>query len=355
MGSIQDKANQILIELKDDPDLSIYVDFSFPIPRIFRGSGEIKLIILGQDPTVKNPKSRAKINTVLNLDRNGHLRRYLEGVCVDLGMKLNENIYATNYFKNFFVKPPTQIDDVNVFEKFTPIWLPFLLEEIKEFPGVPVLTLGEPLLGIIVTENASPKVRHYWGYKTDWQQGGIGHFQYLKTEKNTLGRRVFPYPHQPSLQKKFYRKYLSNYNQFTRNKLPSDHSIDNTIRSYLDLLNELIDQPHIPFAKEALQAFPRTGGVYRIVEQTKGDSVTIYVGQAKDLRRRIYRNHFHGPYRNSTFRRKLISTGDCENDDLIQEYLADKCYVCYLEIEDERQRNLFEHFAIAVLRPRYND
>ena len=355
MCTIQGKANQILIELKDDPDLSSYVDFSFPIPRIFRGSGEIKLIILGQDPTVKNSKSRAKINTVLNLDRNGHLQRYLEGVCVDLGVKLDENVYATNYFKNFFVKPPTQITDVNIFEKFTPIWLPLLLEEIGEIPGVPVLILGEPLLSIIVKDPASPKVRDYWGYKPGWQEKGIGSFQYLELENSTLERLVFPYPHQPSLQKKFYRKYLPDFNQFTRDYLKNTSSIADTIGSYQILLNAMINGPLVPFTDETLKELPRTGGVYRIIEGSSNDNKTLYVGQSKDLRKRNYRNHYHGPNRRSTFRRKLLVSAECQNVDEIQEYLSSKCFLQYIEIDDKREKQLFEHYAIAALRPKYND
>ena len=219
LQTTEEKADHILNRLRQDPDLAQFVDFSFPIPKTFNGRGDIKLIILGQDPTVKNPKNRAKITTILNLDRNGHLRRYPEGVCEGLGLTLDENVFATNYFKNFFVKPPTQIVDVNIFEQFTPIWLPFLLEELEEFPRIPILTLGEPLLGIIVTNDASPKVRHYWGYKTGWQQGETGNFQYLIPEKNTLSRRVFPYPHQPSLQKQFYRKFMSSYIEFSYQNL----------------------------------------------------------------------------------------------------------------------------------------
>jgi len=32
------------------------------------------------------------------------------------GLDLDQNIYATNYFRNFFIKPPTQIEEINVFE-----------------------------------------------------------------------------------------------------------------------------------------------------------------------------------------------------------------------------------------------
>ena len=121
------------------------------------------------------------------------------------------------------------------------------------------------------------------------------------------------------------------------------------------LLDELLAAHPFPFNEKLSQELPRSAGVYRIYEDLNNIPKTIYVGQSKDLRRRIYRNHFHGPNQNSAFRRKLLSTVDCGNDDLIQEYLASKCFVHYLEIEDKRERNLSEHFAIAVLRPKYND
>lgn len=244
---------------------------------------------------------------------------------------------------------------MNIFEKFTPVWLPFLIEEIDEFPGVPVLTLGEPLLGIIVKEGASRKVRQYWGYKSTWQQGEKDDFQYLPADMNTLMRKVFPYPHQPSLQKKFYRKYLSEFNQFTRRNIRSTSLIDTSIGYHKDLLYTLINNPFLPFAGQALKELPRIGGVYRIVESLGVEYKTLYVGQTKDLRKRIYRNHYHGPTRRSTFRRKLLTIGDCEGDKDIQKFLADKCFVQCLEIEGVTERNRFEHFAIAVLEPVYND
>ena len=70
------------------------------IPKVFQGSGEIKLVILGQDPTVKNIKSRSMINTVLSLDRNGALRRYL-GVCPQRKWDKNSlNVMETSLTKN---------------------------------------------------------------------------------------------------------------------------------------------------------------------------------------------------------------------------------------------------------------
>ena len=91
-----------------------------------------------------------------------------------------------------------------------------------------------------------------------------------------------------------------------------------------------------------------------IVEQRKAVTNTIYIGQTNDLRRRIFQKHFQGPNRNSPLRRKLISTGDCISDDEIQDYLTNVCFIRFMEFEDKRERFLFESFAIAVVRPKYN-
>jgi len=45
----------------------------------------------------------------------------------------------------------------------------------------------------------------------------------------------------------------------------------------------------------------------------------------------------------------------CTDERSVTEYLTEHCLVQFLEIEDERERNWLEHYAIAVLRPIYND
>jgi hypothetical protein len=216
------KAEALLRQLvQDNPSLACYVDDSLPIPKVFAGHGEIKLIVLGQDPTVKKPESRKTITTVLNLDKEGSLRRYLGDVCHKLGVDLDHSVYATNLLKNFFVAPPTQISPIDVFKVFGDIWLPFLKEELSVFPGVPVLTLGEPLLSALVFEGVSARVRHYWGYRRDWQTNPPVDFRYVAPAENRLGRQLFPFPHQPSLRKKFYAESLESYTEYVRQELAS--------------------------------------------------------------------------------------------------------------------------------------
>ncbi len=83
---------------------------------------------------------------------------------IGLGWSLEENIYATNLFKNFFVKPPTQIKEVDVFKEFPRWWLPFLRNELNSYPNIPVITLGEPLLSALVDDGINRRVRYYWRY-----------------------------------------------------------------------------------------------------------------------------------------------------------------------------------------------
>ena len=215
-STIEARANSILEQLKRDERLGQYVDRTLPIPKPYHGSGEIKLIVLEQDPTVKALRSRKTIRTVLNLDRKGSVRAYLAGVCNDLGLQLAENVYATNLYKNFFIHPPTQITEIDVFQEFLSFWLPLLKDELEPFPGVPVITLGEPLLASLAGENVSTRVRDYWGYMPEWREGKAKSFQYIRAADNQLNRIVFPFPHQPSLRKEFYKARLRDYVAFVK-------------------------------------------------------------------------------------------------------------------------------------------
>jgi hypothetical protein len=216
----QRSSEEISKQLRGNPLLSRYVDFSLPIPDEFMGDGEIKLIFLGQDPTVKSEKARKDIHTVLNLDKNGQLLYYLQGICRGLGLALGKNVYATNLFKNFFIQPPTQIREIDIFTEFTPYWLPLLRDELAQFPDAPVVTLGEPLLNSITKK--AVKVRDFWGYVPTWKSGETGAFHYLRPEDTLLDRMVFPFPHQPSIRKVFYRDRLERYVAFMRGRLEAE-------------------------------------------------------------------------------------------------------------------------------------
>lgn len=212
----EQRANAILGHLKKDSVLGKYIDQSLSIPPPFRGTGNIKLIFLGQDPTVKNVASRKMIKMVLNLDKNNALKRYLTEICDKLGIKLEENVYATNLYKNFFVAPPTRIREIDIIRQFAPHWLPLLLEELSEFEQTPVITLGEPILVPLTFDHASRKVHDYWGYGRNWETRPLLPFRHIKASDNKISRIVFPFPHQPSSNRRFYKAMRNDYISYVK-------------------------------------------------------------------------------------------------------------------------------------------
>lgn len=217
MGIVEE-ARFVLATLQCNSTLSKYIDFSNPIPQPFQGTGDIKLIVLGQDPTVKDAKARAKIKTVLNLDKNGSVRAYLSGVSQKLGIDLQQNVYATNVYKNFFITPPTQIEDIDIFQTFLPAWLPILKNELAQYEGVPVVTLGEPILKALLMGDAPRRLREYWGYTPEWKTGNFGSLSHIKLGENLLDRTIYPFPHQPSLRKQFYKNRMDDYIAYLKEK-----------------------------------------------------------------------------------------------------------------------------------------
>jgi len=208
---VAEEAKLIFKEIIANESLAPHVDPRLPIPDVFFGTGEIKLIVLGQDPTVKDAEKRKDITVTLNLNKRGSVRNYLTRVCIELGLDLKQNVYATNLLKNFFIKPPTQIKEFDIFAAFVPYWLPLLREELARFPNIPVITLGQPLLRALVVDKSKGLVRKYWGYTKDWQDNPLLPFSFVPPEDNKLGRGFFPFPHQPSLRKAFYKATLPAY------------------------------------------------------------------------------------------------------------------------------------------------
>jgi hypothetical protein len=215
-NTIVEKANDILEKLSQDKVLAKYIDTTYPIPRNYVGEGQIKLIVLGQDPTIKDVSKRGNIETALNLDTNGSVHGYLAGVCQKMDIDLKQNVYATNLYKNFFITPPTQIRELDIFKEFLNPWLELLKDELAQYKAIPVITLGEPILFRLELFNPLKHLREYWGYTPDWKIGLLGPLQHLRPIDNLLGRTIFPFPHQPSLRKEFYKMRMDEYIEYMR-------------------------------------------------------------------------------------------------------------------------------------------
>ena len=88
--------------------------------------------------------------------------------------------------------------------KFDCVIMDVNLPEMEGYKAVPILKA-------IDINGKDIKVRNYWGYTTN-------QFSYIKTDDNRLKRPVFPFPHQPSINKRFYKERLKDYILFLKNK-----------------------------------------------------------------------------------------------------------------------------------------
>ena len=211
--NFKQEVNDIIQRLSKYPSNPIQPESGIVPP--FTGKGEIKLIIIGQDPTIRNVERRKDINVTLNLDKNGALRTYIERICLSLGIQLN-NVYATNLFKYFYTIPPAQTLDI--LEAHLNENLTLLSKELSSFPRCPIITLGEPVLKLLVNQGNPDIVRYYWDYdkKTKLSKGN---FHLVSAQDSKLSRDFFPFCHQPSIRKDFYNKTFDQYVNFMKRKI----------------------------------------------------------------------------------------------------------------------------------------
>ena len=221
-SSVVAKAEVIQQQLIEDDQLAGLVGRTTTIPRPFQGKGPVRLVVLGQDPTVQRKESRASIKTVLNLDQPGPLRSYLEDICAALGLDLARDVYATNLAKGFFVSPPTTLARTtgrDVLVETARAWLPLLREELARFPDATVLSLGEPVLAALVKEGLPKQMRHYWGWRRGWKTRGTKPFLPIRGADTRVGREIFPFVHQPTMRGRrteFYRVRRGDYFAFIK-------------------------------------------------------------------------------------------------------------------------------------------
>lgn len=213
ISTIKVEAENIREQLLKDEKIKNFVNKENNwIPAPYVGEKEIKLIIIGQDPTVRNENSRKYVTTVLNLNKeNGALFNYINEISESLNCDIHENVYATNLLKCFFTLPPASVK--NLVSDQTHYWLPLLLKEIALYPEAKIITLGEPLFKSLVSLG-SKKVNKYWAYCGNTADN-VNDFSFCKAKDNKLNRDIFPFPHQPTWKRnKFYGNYFSDYVQY---------------------------------------------------------------------------------------------------------------------------------------------
>lgn len=205
------EAKEVRNKLIENNELVQHIDTCrayIPVPKV--GDGKIKVIFIGQDPTVRRKESRDKITTVLNLNKRNSLYQYLSDITTKLDYGIEQNVYATNLLKCFYEVPPAS--SPNLMKLHTPYWMELLIAELEQYPDAKVITLGEPVLKALVT-NGYEKVRDYWGYNGN-NQADVTQFNYCEADNNLIQRRIYPFPHQPSVRKEFYKTNLEKYIDF---------------------------------------------------------------------------------------------------------------------------------------------
>jgi hypothetical protein len=222
IGDIQQRAFAIREAGLRNTALAVYIETDMPpanlIPQPFVGGDDIRLIVVGQDPTVSNRNSQKKITTALMLDQHGPLRNYIKGLCIDLGLQLAQ-VDGTNVFKMVLTDTPTRLKkrgvDVLALIHQAGGWLDLLADEVAQFPDALIITLGEPVLSFLV-EDAPKKMRHYWGYLPRWKEEPLREPGVIPTSASTIGRTIAPFPHVNSKNWGFYYEARPAYVSFVR-------------------------------------------------------------------------------------------------------------------------------------------
>ena len=214
-------ARKVLATLANHAAIGKYVDqeLGIPCPYLSDLPERVRIFLVGQDPTVKDRNKRAKIKTVLDLDHRGQLWRYVEDLCNELGCSMRE-VYATNACKNFFTERPTDImsrERIDVLKESAPLWLPVLQAELGYFPDAVVISLGEPVLSMLVRPNSPCQMKYFWGYDRSWRTGAQHAPTFIQAHNSTVFRDIFPFVHQPTLRGSrcdFYRRHRPQYVEF---------------------------------------------------------------------------------------------------------------------------------------------
>lgn len=132
--------------------------------------------------------------------------------------------------------------------------------------------------------------------------------------------------------------------------------IEVVLQAYKGWLQASLASQPLLFEDPRLRSkLPSEGGVYRIFEKGADWRSSVYVGKSGNLQNRIYRSHLMGNQSVSPLKRKLIQDGRCTDEKAVKRYLRDNCMIQFVLINDEAERMWFEHFAIAVLKPLYDD
>jgi len=129
------------------------------------------------------------------------------------------------------------------------------------------------------------------------------------------------------------------------------------LRRLESMLKNLVTSLQIRFDDRCRHILPKEHGIYRIFDPRKPDE-TIRADRTKiaagGLRQRVYQNHLMGN-QPGNLRAQLVKDGICPHLKAAKDLIRRDLEVQIFLLADDKERALFEHFMIAVLRPRYSD
>lgn len=114
----------------------------------------------------------------------------------------------------------------------------------------------------------------------------------------------------------------------------------------IELADKVLEEPFLRAEEQA--KFPTSGGVYIISE----NAIPIYVGKARNVRRRILNDHCSAEQRDSmsAFRRSLSARDGLPFGAEMRLWILKNCMFRFIQIEDAEMRSLVESLLIKGLK-----
>lgn len=123
-------------------------------------------------------------------------------------------------------------------------------------------------------------------------------------------------------------------------------------RKYNKEINKLLKAPKLYFSKCAIKDVPESRGIYFIYKKEHSRK-PIYIGMSNNLRRRIMGQHLRA---NSRFAIYCKRNTGLRKTKSLSRYIKKNCFFRFMPYSSEgdyKELELLEHFAIAIIRPKW--
>ncbi len=134
------------------------------------------------------------------------------------------------------------------------------------------------------------------------------------------------------------------------------HHMDKALMEAREIADRLFAAKSLYFRDLTPSDIPENvAGVYAIFDADNPNEA-LYVGRTKNLRRRLYTNHLHGPWANARLKKYLVEDpSQTEIRDMLEakQHLKEHCYVKYIIEDDTVRRGRIEGLLSYLLKVRY--